>query len=243
MEGNALLACDNNYFFTKLYQSYVFSNNIDETIKQLANSSVVFNEDSLINYLEELVDENCDFNYLDKHVKNNIFSLIQFLRNSEEYRSRDNYNEIVDILNNMINKLNRSNEENVAEFYGIEITERINFTNNEIRRIKTGRLELIPEEIRQMMCLDIIVLLNLNADDESYKGVFEDLVYNDLIICSIRKMLSENPKMFRDERIYKRTKDILMANCKLIFNEKKNYDFCKENIKIYRKLQKTQKDK
>ena len=241
MEGKSLLACDNDYFFTKLYQSYVFSNNIDETIKQLANSSVVFNEDSLINYLEELVDDNYDFNYLDKYVKNNIFSLIQFLRNSEEYCSRDNYNEIVNRLNNMINKLNKSNEENVNEFYGIEITERINFTNNEIRRIKTGRLELVPEEIRRMMCLDIIVLLNLNADDENYKNVFEDLVYNDLIICSIRKMLSENPKMFRDERIYKRTKDILMANCKLIFNEKKNYDFCKENIKIYRKLQKNSK--
>ena len=66
MEGNSILACCTEYFYDKLYQSYIFSNEIENILKQLPTSDVIFQDDSLLNYLDEKVEENYDYHFLDK---------------------------------------------------------------------------------------------------------------------------------------------------------------------------------
>lgn len=243
MEGNSILACSNEYFYDKLYQSYIFTSEIDNVIKQLPTSDVVFQDDSLLNYLDEKVDENYDYHFLDKEAKSNILNLIHFLRNDEHYTKREDYKQIVEKINTMISKLNSSSEENVADFYCLEITDRYELSNDRIRQMKTGVLQIVSEEVRRHICCDIIVLLNLNADEENFEKVFEEMLFNEFVITSIRKMMGENPKLFKDKRICERVKKILKTNSKVIFKEFDDRRFYKNNNEIYKKLIKIQRGK
>ena len=241
MEGNSILACSNEYFYDKLYQSYIFTSEIDNVIKQLPTSDVVFQDDSLLNYLEEKVDENYDYHFLDMEAKSNILNLIQFLRNDEHYKKREDYKQVIERINAMINKLNNSTEEIVADFYCLELTERFELSSDRIRALKTGALEIDSKEVKNLICCDILVLLNLNADEKSFNSVFEDLLFNEFVITSIRKMMGENPKLFKDKRIYERVKKILKTNSKVIFKEFDDRRFYKNNNEIYKKLIKIQR--
>lgn len=243
MEGNAILACDNEYFFKKLYQSYVFSDEIDNILNKIDPSSVIFYNDSLLNYLEELVEHNYNFHYLDEYVKNNIIEMLTFLRNCNYYVNSKNYEEVIDKINNMIRKINVSKEENVYDFYFSEVIQRLDLSKRAIRNIKSGKLQIVFEDVRMMICSDIILLLNLNASEKDYDVVFNELIYNEMVLYSLRKMICENPIIFKDDRTLDRAKEILLANYVIFFRDNGSFNFIKENTRVYKKLEKLKKDK
>lgn len=243
MEDRLLVSCSNDYFIDKLFKSYIYASDLNNVLNYSNEESVIFKNDNLLVYLEELAKENLEFEYLDDFTKNNIFSLLELLRYSIVYKKRDNYNELIERINNIILMLNRSGDINVFDFYFDEIKSRFYFSKKFIEKIEKGTIELVPEEIRAMISNDILMLLNLNADQKEFDSVFEDLVENEYVLYSIRRMLDENPDMFKDEIIYKRVHDILKYNLNVLFIPPSDYQWYKSNYKIYKKLVKNKRDK
>ncbi len=243
MDDRILVSCTNEYFIDKLFKSYIYASDLNNVLNYSNEESVIFKEDNLLVYLEKLAEENLEFEYLDNFCKNNIFWLLHLLRNSEVYKNRNNYNELIDRINNIILMLNRSGDINVFDFYFDEIKSRFYFSKKFIEKIEKGTIELVPEEIRAMISNDVLMLLNLNADQKEFDSVFEDLVENEYVLYSIRRMLDENPDMFKDEIIYKRVYDILKYNLNVLFIPPSDYQWYKSNYKIYKKLVKNKRDK
>lgn len=243
MEDRLLVSCSNDYFIDKLFKSYVYASNLNHVLNYADEESVIFKNDNLLIYLEELAKENLEFEYLDDFSKNNIFSLLELLRYSLVYKNKDNYNELIERINNIILLLNNAGDINVAEFYFDEITSRQYLSDRFIKKIRNGSVSLVPEEIRSMICNDILIILNLNANENDFNSVFEDLVNNDYVLFSIRRLLDENPEMFKDEMIYERVRDILKYNLKYMYLTPSDYEWHKSNRKLYKKLNKNKKGK
>lgn len=243
MEDRLLVSCSNDYFIDKLFKSYIYASDLNNVLNYSNEESVIFKNDNLLIYLEELVKENLEFEYLDDFAKNNIFSLLGLLRYSVVYKNRDNYNQLIERINNIIFLLNRSGDINAFDFYFDEIKSRFYFSKKFIEKIEKGTIELVPEEIRAMISNDILMLLNLNANKKDFDSVFEDLVENEYVLYSIKKMFDENPGMFKDEMIYERVCNILKYNLKVLFITPSDYQWYKANYKIYKKILKNKKGK
>ena len=243
MADRLLVSCSNDYFIDKLFKSYIYASSLNNVLDYSNEESVIFKDDNLLVYLEQLAKENLEFEYLDQFSKDNIFSLLELLRYSKVYKDRENYNELIERINNIILLLNNSGDMNVVDFYFDEITSRFYFSKKFVAKIKSGAIVLVPEEIRAMISNDILMLLNLNANEKDFNDVFEDLVDNEYVLYSIKKMLDENPEMFKEQVIYERVRNILKYNLRYIYMTPSDYQWYKSNYKIYKKLVKNKRDK
>ena len=207
---------DSKYFLDKLFIYYIFSNDIKSCLNNIDENSYIYNNDSLLVYLERLIEQNTEFEFLDDFVKNNIKDILLFLRYQDVYKTRSDYNNIVERINLMIIKLNTSNDTNAYDFYFNEVLKRNELSYRLINLIKRGQIELIPEEIREELTTDFIVLLFLNMSEQDYNECFNNEINNEYVVSSLRRMIDENPNMFLDQVIYERTVDIIQTNLSYI---------------------------
>lgn len=233
---------DRKYFLAKLFVYYIFSNDIKSNL-ELIDENCCITDDALLIYLECLIDKNIEFEFLDDFVKNNIREILLFLRYQDAYKKRNDYNAIVEKINNMLIKLNTSNDTNAMDFYYDEVLKCNELPHSFEKRIRRGQIELVPEEIREGLTMDFLMLLYLNMSEQDYNECFDGNINNEYVIASLRRMIDENPNMFLDQVVYERTIEIIQTNLSYVLNYFYNHQFYKNNIKVYKKLKKIKRDK
>lgn len=245
--GNFTDADYQNYLLEKLFIHYIFTNDIKSDLKELAEYCYAldgdFDDDILIVYLETLINKNQELEFLDDFVKNNIKEILLLLRYHNVYTKRNDYNNIVERINNMIIKLNNSNDTNANDFYYNEVLRRNQLSYYFVSMIKHGQIELVPEEIRKELTTDFLMLVFLNMSEQDYNRGFDDKINNEYVIASLMGMLEEKPAMFLDRDFNERAKSIVENNLSYVLNYFYNHQFYKNNIKVYKKLKKIKRDK
>lgn len=235
------LSVTSKYFLDKLFMSYIFSNDIKWNLQHFDDESCIYDNDALLKFLENIVDENDELFFLDDFVKNNIREILIFLRESNIYKQRNDYTDIVIRINNMIVKLNTSALTNVSDFYYEELLKYNDLSPYLINKIKQGKLVLIPEIIRQTIATDIWVLILLKMDDECYRANLEDYLDDEYIVSSLRKIINEKPDIFLDDMIYERVAEILEYNLSYVMEFFYNHQFYRNNLTTYKQLRKLRK--
>lgn len=234
---------ENKYFLNKLFVSYVFSDNIKGVLNKVDDDNCIYREDALLRYLEQLINKNAELEFLDDYVKNNIREILIFLRCQKLYRQREDYNDIVSRLNDMLIKVNKSSDINASEFYYNEVLKRNALSHHAINMINRGRFEIDPHAIRETMATDVLLLLFFSMNDEEYEKCAENNFENEYVVCSLKRMIDENPDIFLDDQTYKRVREILKFNLSYILGFFYEHQFYKNNLMIYKKLRKIKRDK
>ncbi|MDO4962476.1 MAG: hypothetical protein Q4E75_00005 [bacterium] len=186
---------------------------IDSIIFRSENSKfegldIVFNIKNL-EKLKLLINYYTSLNALDYDAKENINQLLIEGRNIKD----DDYEERIDLINEIIILINSQKEDDSINFYRDLLYDR--FQSKKILSFSDEYIESKKEEIRYLMYYDLLILSShsSNVSDDDFTNIWIDYFKCDEIyyLC-ISYILYQNPHVFEDSKFKIRMNAILEEN-------------------------------
>lgn len=188
---------------------------------------IVFNIPNL-KKLKILVEYYTSLNALDEDAKTNIYQLLFDGRSIKD----DNYEERIDLINEIIILINSQKEDNSINFYRSLLYDR--FQDKKILSFSDEYMTMKKEEIKYLMYYDLLVLsshsLNVSDDDffETWLNYFK---CDELYYISISYILYQYPYIFKNITFENRMNAVLSLNESINSKNKKTNKKLKKVIK------------
>jgi len=193
------------YYVDKYLLSIIFD--IDK--KYYLRTPKVFTLNVLIRLklLVQQYTENC---YFSNEVKNNLYSILQDIR---EIKECDNYKEKVEIINEIITLLNRQKEDKSMIFYRYNMFERT-YDLRYLFKYSNIQMRSITDYIHQLIQNDFtIIKTHLEETEENFDKFYVSEMGNlECYYENINFILLECPYLFENEIFYNRVMKILILN-------------------------------
>ena len=139
---------------------------------------------SIRTVLEELIKHN----YLSDSIKERLFKILSISRSIKT----DNYEQRVDIINDIVRQINSQKEDNSEEFYYYETQKRFGQT--------FYITEDLIDNINDSIVFDFILLYLHNLNPDNFKDFIEDFTVDpQKYLQSFNAITVENPSMFEDK--------------------------------------------
>jgi len=202
------------YYLHKLLVSLMFDNE-----KQSYKEVLWVYDISVLRVFKQIVSEFVKHNFLEMHIKDNIYSFLMYGRNI-----KDKFNEEkINIINEITIILNCQKEDKSLNFYIEQLLDR----RENLNQLKKLCLNDILQEIKyvdESIYNDFIVLVSHGDDtsDEDFNNVYlENLVENNYYYESLNVILKECPSLFKNKLFVSRVKKVLESNTYVDNNFKK----------------------
>lgn len=169
---------------------------------------------SLLGIIKKMVEGN----YLSQELINNIYN---YLYQAREIEDEDRI-ERINIINEIVQELNKCTCENYLLFYRSELSKR---RNNEkyLNKYQNEEIEKEINHANYSISNDIMVLVGLwdeTSDSEFLVDYLNDFVNNYYFYESINALLEEQPILFKNLTFYNRMMCVLNANQDIKKNRK-----------------------
>ncbi len=199
---------DIGYLYLKGLLSMIYSDNFNHSA-YIFQSLLNINEDYLLIMLKNYV--NIWNNCIDNEMKNNIYSLIQLLRNN--LVNIEDHNRVVErsqIMNEILWLTNGAHDQNISVFLLDELRKRY---NSLFMAVKI--LGLIPiHELKQYLnfCIqdDFYILYTHSSIVSDEKFEIDQFVHRNIdYILNINNLLNEWPSLFKDKTFMGRVSQVV----------------------------------
>ena len=208
------------YYYSKLLQSYLYNDEIYKNINQGCFDAYVFDLyfiALLIDYVETYT--SLDSPYRDLTIKTRLYNLINHIRMDAKYSNMEIKKYYYDIFNDLIIKLNQTDEEtNIEEWI---LTELVVRTEIKLKRIISyDKYYEYEDFVKRSLGYDFIFLTYLSDEinDDMFNESIELLANDEFYFASLNDLLLNCPILLSNATFTKRTKKVLEYNLNHIDN-------------------------
>lgn len=211
MEDNVSLKLK-DYYYTSLLNSYIFSDDLKEKLKQ---RNIIF-EEWFSKYLSMNIDVNYEYEIYGSNERDNCYSMLnELLFKAIE----DNDIEKVELCNSLIRTLNISYDYN-SDYYleSIYINSSLN-PEKERKKVLSNKYDLSRfKQFFHYSSMTAEFLMEDNRDDLAY-----ELIANDFYFNSVIDIINTVPEVLKDDHTIIKMMSLLYANDKTTIKGKALY--------------------
>lgn len=231
------------YLYTKFLQSYLYDNEICAAVERGDYDSYVFDSSFLcvlINYIMIYANNT----YADLDIKNNIYTLINYIRFKNHYPDADTKKYFYNIFNDLILKLNTMSNEKSKEIWVVgEFIIRKDIKPN--KQISYEEYKEYEKFVKISIAYDFILLTYLSdkVDEKKFDDNIEAMANDEFFFASLNAIIKQCPELLRFPIFKRRVKKVIDYNRKhmniLRDDSLENKIFViKQNNKYYKNLKK-----
>jgi hypothetical protein len=219
---------------------------LEEYLALKESQTVIFNDD-IANYLEkeqfreyveseEFMEILIDFVALnifnrtaDNSIKQNIFTVINYLKSNKNYKSASEKKELFINLNEIITTLNTTSDQNNIKFYRDQFYKRSDQKRTDFWDAAYDKkfIEERKESLNYSISFDYAPIYDLSqveSEEEFITDVVPDNLVSHYFINTLNILFSEMPSLYSDDKFVKRAKMILKNNILLAKGKKSIYE-------------------
>ena len=220
------------YLYLKGVLSIIYSDNFSNSVvfvKEILN----INDDYLLIILMEYL--NIWKDAVDNEMKNNIYSLVQLLRD-DLVNIKDHDRKIArnNTLNEILKRTRMANDNNMSAFILDQIRNRYNSLFVAFKLLRNVDIDELKSYIKLCIQDDFHILYTHSSiiSENDFKAIVDmDCDY----VLSINNFIKEWPLLFKDETFMMRVSNVInMLNSKL--NSKNDINYANEDIVPYKKI-------
>lgn len=202
-----------NYKIWLYMLCYVYTDEIKETLRLMKNYSseecVLYNK-TFLEYFKNFIYDNKKYEYLNSTAKDNIFEIINYLKENDKELDDDKNEEYNELIRNV--NLVR-NDEGYYDFAKEEIRSRV-FNK---KRFDKFAYEIDLNVFKCMYGYDIITIESLMSDDDTFNNtMLNTFVFDEKYFLTIEKLCNEASYIFKDDDIFVHAYTVFLKNRRTI---------------------------
>ena len=207
-----------------IYEKYIYFL-IFDNIKEKNQNQEWINDIQTLTSLKQVLSEFIKYNHMSLEIKEKLFDVISCSRNLKT----DNYEQKVEILNDIIRLINSQRKDNSDEFYRGEACRRYGTTKYSLSDYS---IDEYIAELNDSIAYDfIIVYTHAMFNDNSFNNIIGDFSQEfRKYYLSLNAILKENPYLFKDDKFKSRVFMILNEISKKYPEGKKSNNQIKKYI-------------
>lgn len=198
------------YFNVKFILCFLYNDEMYQKVLDGNYDQQILNYGFLYFY-KNMIENIISLKMLDDLIKDRVYKVLHYIKdNLIACDTIENKNIYINLINELIVKLNTSESVNCNNFYINEITkrfgDRIIFTEPKFEKLKN--------KIIDSLCYDYLFLFYhiTQLDDETFEQLSKEMVMDEYYFASLNAILSEFPELFEIETFKKRVKRIIELN-------------------------------
>jgi|GEM_PF-3502751 len=216
------------YISLKQSQTIIFNDYILKDLETPEFRKYVESEEFMA-ALTEFVALNYITKIADYNIKNNIFNVINYIRNNKRFATATEKSELIDNLNEIVITLNSSSDANNIDFYRNQYYRRT--AQQKTRFSDFAYDQTFMEERKKSLNISISFdflpisdLTKINDEQTFIQEVVPDNLITHNFLNTLNILFVEMPSLYSDERFVKRAKFILENNILLLKDKESIYE-------------------
>lgn len=233
------------YIDLKESQTIIFNNDISDFLEEKEFQDYVESQ-KFFDLLVDFVARNYFTQIVDRQVKNNILTVVSYLKFNKHYENGSEKSVIFDALNEIIHMLNSTSDKNSAQFYRQQYYERNNLEDTKLSRMIYDKnfFDEYKDVINFSLCSDYQVVNDITktTDENDFSfSVVPDNLLTHYFVDTLNILFCEMPSLYNDSKFRTRVEFILRNNILLLKGKECDYEKDEDDDTDKDMLKRTQK--